>query len=477
MTDTTLPYIPETITVHLGAPNQPAENVTVSFRDYIKNVASSEIYPTWDDAALRANILAQISFALNKIYLQYYPSRGYDFDITSSTAYDQKFIKGRDTFENVDRLVDELLQSYIRRQGTYEPLSSSFCNGTTVTCPGMSQWGSQSLARQGYSYLDILRYYFGDDIEIVTDVPIRGLTPSYPGTPLQLGSSGPSVLQIQGALNRIGRNYPAIPKIPTLDGLFGPSTEAAVQEFQRIFNLTPDGIVGSATWYQILSIYVAVTKLAELQSEGQRFTLSSYDLPDVLSLGATGQYVSQLQYMLSVLSNFIPEIPAVTQDGNYGINTRDAVLAYQRYAGLTPSGLVGTATWDSIYNRFTGINDTVLDSNTLFPQGDAVPASSIRTISDVQRSLQTAAPVFASVSPPRVTGVLDRNTTRAIANLQNSLKLRPTGQLDPNTRAQLQRITNAQTEARRFRFRQFPGRPISPGQQDSDFHSKEANGS
>lgn len=473
MTDSTLPYIPETITVHLGAPNQPAENVTVNFRDYIKNVASSEIYPTWDEAALRANILAQISFALNKIYLQYYPSRGYDFDITSSTAYDQKFVPGRDTFENVDRLVDELLQSYIRRQGTFEPLASAFCNGTTVTCPGMSQWGSQALARQGYSYLDILRYYFGDDIEIVTDVPIRGLTPSYPGTPLQLGSSGPSVLQIQGALNRIGRNYPAIPKIPTLDGLFGPSTEAAVIAFQEIFNLTPDGIVGPSTWYQIVSIYVAVTKLAELQSEGQRFLLSSYDLPDVLSLGSTGEYVSQLQYMLNVLSNFIPEIPAPPQDGSYDISTRDAVLAYQRYAGLTPSGLVGPSTWNSIFSRFQGINNTVLDSEALFPDASAAPASSIRTISDAQRSLQEIAPVFGTVAPQRVTGVLDRNTTRAISSMQSKMNLRPTGQLDPATRDRFQRLRNAQEEARRFRFRQFPGRMLTPGQTDQDFTRKE----
>lgn len=471
MTDTTLPYIPETITVHLGAPNQAAENVTVPFRDYIKNVASSEIYPTWDDAALRANILAQISFALNKIYLQYYPSRGYDFDITSSTAYDQKFIKGRDTFENVNQIVDELLQSYIRREGTYEPLASSFCNGTTVTCSGMSQWGSQSLARQGYSYMDILRYYYGDDIELVTNVPIRGLTPSYPGTPLRLGSAGPAVLQIQGALNRIGRNYPAIPKIPTLDGLFGPDTEAAVKEFQRIFNLTPDGIVGSATWYQLISIYVAVTRLAELQSEGQRFLLSSYDLPEVLSLGSTGDYVTQLQYMLNVLADFIPGLPSIPQDGNYGIATRDAVLAYQRYAGLTQSGLVGSATWNSIFNRVSGINNTVLDSQTLFPDADGENA--IRTISDVQRSLQAAVPVFGSIQPPRVTGVMDRSTTRAIANLQGKLKLRPTGQLDPATRNQLQQLTDASIEARRFRFRQFPGRPMSHGQRDSDFTRKE----
>ena len=175
------PYIPATITVHLGPPESDAENVTVSFRDYIKNVASSEIYPTWDEAALRANILAQISFALNKIYLEYYPSRGYDFDITNSTAYDQKYIQGRNIFENVGKLVDELFRSYVRRVGTIEPLSTSFCNGTTVTCEGMSQWGSQGLAQQGYDYLDILKYYYGDDIEIVSNVPVQNLTPLLSG--------------------------------------------------------------------------------------------------------------------------------------------------------------------------------------------------------------------------------------------------------------------------------------------------------
>ena len=191
------PYIPETITVHTGPANQWAENVTVSFPDYIKNVASSEVYPTWGEAALRANILAQISFALNRVYTEYYRSRGYDFDITSSTATDQKFIKGRSTFENIDRLVDELFDSYIRRQGTVEPLSARFCNGTTVTCEGLSQWGSEELAQQGYNSIEILRRYYGDDIEIVTDAPIRGIETSYPGTPLRRGSSGDYVTVLQ----------------------------------------------------------------------------------------------------------------------------------------------------------------------------------------------------------------------------------------------------------------------------------------
>ena len=455
------PYIPASITVHLGPPGSDAANVTVPFRDYIKNVASSEIYPTWNDQALRANILAQISFALNKIYLEYYPSRGYDFDITNSTAYDQKYIQGRDIFENVGQLVDELFQSYIRRIGTIEPLSSSFCNGTTVTCSGMSQWGSQGLAQQGYNYLDILKYYYGDDIEIVTDVPVQDLTPSYPGSPLRLGSSGEGVLTVQGALNRIARNYPASPKISPVDGLFGPGTEDAVKAFQRIFSLTPDGVVGSATWYQIIAIYVAVTKLAELGSEGQRYQVVSYNIPGVLSLGSTGEYVEKLQYMLSVLSQFIPEIPAPNIDGIYGIDTRDSVLAFQRYADLTPSGLVGASTWNAIYNRFEGINQTVLDSNTLFSDG---ASTAVETIADVQRSLQTIAPVFAPMVSPRISGMLDRNTTRAIAKLQTQLGLRATGQPTPELRRCLTMLSEGQTTA--LRHRQYPGYALYTGQSD-----------
>lgn len=457
------PYIPANITVHLGPPGAAAENVTVPFRDYIKNVASSEIYPTWDEAALRANILAQISFALNKIYLEYYPSRGYDFDITNSTAYDQKYIQGRDIFENVGQLVDELFQSYIRRIGTIEPLSASFCNGTTVTCSGMSQWGSQNLAQQGYDYLDILKYYYGDDIEIVTNVPVRDLSPSYPGTPLRLGSSGEGVLSVQGALNRIARNYPAIPKIYPVDGLFGPGTEEAVKAFQRIFNLNSDGIVGAATWYQLIAIYVAVTKLAELGSEGQRYQVGSYNIPGALSLGSTGEYVSKLQYMLSVLSRFIPEIPEPTIDGVYGIGTRDAVLAFQRYAGLTPSGLVGAATWNDIYNRFDGIQQTVLDNDTLFP---ADTPGAVETISDIQRSLQTVAPVFAPMVTPRISGMLDRNTTRAIAKLQTQLGLRATGQPSPELRRCLTLLSQGQTAATQVRHRQYPGYAMYTGQSD-----------
>ena len=206
------PSIPQYITVHLGPPDSTAQNVTLTFPQYIKNVASSEIYPTWNESAIYANIYAQISYALNRVYTNFYRSRGYDFDITNSTAYDQKFINGRTIFENIDRIVDDIFTTYIRRVGVVEPLAAKYCNGTTVTCEGLSQWGSEYLARQGYNSIDILKYYYGDDIELVTNTPISNVQTLYPGTPIRRGESGDAVFIIQRSLNEIAKNYPAIPQ-------------------------------------------------------------------------------------------------------------------------------------------------------------------------------------------------------------------------------------------------------------------------
>lgn len=361
-----IPVIPETITVHLGLPNTAAENVTVSFPDYVKNVASSEIYPTWDESALRANILAIMSYALNRVYTEFYRSRGYDFDITNTTARDQAFVNGRSYFENISRLVDEMIGSYIRRTGTVEPLAAKFCNGTTSTCDGLSQWGSEALAQEGLDSVEILRFYYGDDIEIVTNAPMAGITESYPGTPLRVGSRGPDVTVVQTSLNRIGQNYPAIPKVSPVDGIFGPQTEAAVKAFQQIFSLDPDGIVGRATWYQIVRVYVAVLKLAELQSEGQRFFFIQ-EYPEFLSLGDTGVLVEQLQYMLSVLSSFLPQVPDPGMSGIFDNATLNAVRGFERYAGLPVTGSVGEATWDAIFEQFNSVDITVFDNGALFP--------------------------------------------------------------------------------------------------------------
>ena len=361
-----IPYIPQRITVHLGPPDADAANVTVSFQDYVKNVASSEIYPTWNESALRANILSITDTAPTEIYTEFYRSRGYDFDITNSTAYDQFFVNGRSYFDNVARLVDELFNDYLRRPGFVEPLAAKFCNGTTVTCEGLSQWGSENLAQQGYTSTQILRSYYGD-VEIVTNAPIRGITSSYPGYPLRRGTSGPSVVTVQVMLNRIGQSYPAIPKIPSVDGIFGAQTEASVIRFQEIFNLTPDGIVGPSTWYAMVRLYTAVTRLSELRSQGQRFYANSWAYTNPIRQGDTGVRVEHLQYMLSILAEYIPEIPPLTIDGVFGTGTRNAVLAAQRRFGLPETGVVNAATWDEIYDQFSGIETTTLRSIEDFP--------------------------------------------------------------------------------------------------------------
>ena len=363
---TVIPFVPQQITVHLGPPDSNAANVTVSFSDYVKNVASSEIYPTWDESALRANIYAIVSFALNRVYTEFYRSRGYDFDITSSTAIDQAFVNGRSFFDNIVRLVDELFNDYLRRPGFVEPLAAKFCNGTTVTCEGLSQWGSQNLALQGYTSTQIIRSYYGN-VEIVNNAPVQGLTSSYPGTPLRRGSSGPNVVVIQVELNRISQNYPAIPKTENVDGIFGSRTEASVRAFQQIFDLTPDGIVGKATWYALVRLYTAVTKLSELRSQGQRFYAISWEYPNGLRQGDRGDKVRHLQYMLSVLSSYIQQIPSLTVDGVFGPNTRNAVLAAQRFFGLPETGIVDEATWDNIYDQFSGIETTSLRNQETFP--------------------------------------------------------------------------------------------------------------
>ena len=368
---TVIPYVPQRITVHLGAPSASADNVTVSFADYVKNVASSEIYPTWEESALRANILAIVSFALNRVYTEFYRSRGYDFDITSSTAYDQFFVRGRSFFSNISQLVDELFNSYLRRPGFVEPLAAKFCNGTTVTCEGLSQWGSQALAQQGYNSTQILRSYYGD-VEIVANAPVQDYVSSYPGTPLRRGSVGPNVVVIQTELNRISQNYPAIPKVSVVDGIFGAATENSVTAFQEIFNLNPDGVVGPATWYALVRLYTAVTSLSELHSQGQRFYTIAWNKGRPLVPGDRGIQVEHLQYMLRVLAAYISQIPSVAVDGIYGSATRNAVLAAQGYFGLPQTGTVDLTTWNEIYDQFTGIENSSFRDLERFPYTSAV---------------------------------------------------------------------------------------------------------
>jgi len=255
--------IPEYIIVHDGVPSDAsAPNYWVRYKDYIKNVASCEIYSTWPEATIYANILVIMSFTLNRVYTEWYRNQGYDFTITTSTAYDQKFVYGRNIFENIDRLVDNIFANYLSRPGVRQPIFTSYCDGKRVTCNGLSQWGSKYLGDEGYSAIEIIRYYYGNDMYINTAEQISGVPSSFPGYDLGIGASGDKVRQLQAQVNRIARNYPAIPTI-TVDGIYGPATAGAISTFQEVFNLPVTGITDYATWYEVSDIYVGVTRISE----------------------------------------------------------------------------------------------------------------------------------------------------------------------------------------------------------------------
>lgn len=255
--------IPEYVVVHDGVPDDSgAPNYYIRYRDYIKNVASSEIYATWPENAIYANVLAIMSFTLNRVYTEWYRNKGYNFTITSSTAYDQKWIHGRNVYSNIGRIVDSIFNNYLSRPGVRQPIFTSYCDGQRVTCKGLSQWGSMYLGEEGYSPIEIIRYYYGSDMYINSAVSVAGVPSSWPGYNLTIGSAGDKVRQIQQQLNRIAQNYPAIPRVAA-DGIFGPATQQAVREFQRIFNLPPNGIVDFPTWYSISNIYVGVSRISE----------------------------------------------------------------------------------------------------------------------------------------------------------------------------------------------------------------------
>lgn len=348
--------IPEFITVHLGRPNVTAENVTLSFPDYIKNVASSEIYPTWPYEALRANIWAQISLTLNRIYTEWYPSRGYNFNITNSTAFDQAFVKGRNIYENIAAIVDEVIHQYLQIPFFREPYYAEYCDGKIAQCSGMKQWGTLDLAKRGYTSRAIISYYYGNTMLFRETNNVKDIRASYPGYVLRLGASGQPIFIIQELLNGISVNFPNIIPIYPPDGYFGSTTEDAVKIFQRQFKLTVDGIVGSDTWYEISRIYVAVRKLAELGSIGR---LEGYFTGlwtgNVLRLGDIGIEVQQVQFFLSIIASEYPRIPTVFIDSRFGPQLERSVRMFQRVFGLIQDGLVGEQTWNEIYEVYAAI--------------------------------------------------------------------------------------------------------------------------
>ena len=459
-----IPQIPTNIRVHLGSPGSNAPTVTIPFADYIKNVASSEIYSTWDEAALRSNIFAQVSFALNRIYTEWYTAKGYDYDITNDTYYDQKFINNRNIYENISRIVDELFNDYLRKQGTINPFFAAYCNGTTVTCDGLSQWGSQTLANQGYSDVDILKYYYGDDIEIVVNAPVSENVPSYPGTPLTTGDLSENVRRMQIYLNRISRNYLAIPKIVNVVGRFDENTENAVKTFQRIFNLTADGIIGKATWYRIIYIYDAVTRLAELNAEGVGYENLPRQFKGALREGSQGGEVVSLQYFLNLLSPFVDFIKPIPTDGIYAAQTKNAVLAFQQYKGLPQTGEVDERTWNSIYNAYKGAVDFLAEENILTEVGtEPYPGVVLRlgdngpSIRVFKTYLSYISQFFYDLPPLALSPLFDKRTQNAVTEFQRIFSLPKTGQVNETTWNTIADVYSVVREGQQRLEGQYPG--------------------
>ena len=434
--------IPEYITVHLGTPsNTGARNVRVRFTDYIKNVASSEIFPTWPENSLRANIHAIITFAINRIYTEWYRSRGQNFDITNSTAYDMAFVENRNIFQNISNIVDEVFNVYAKRIGFKDPYFTEFCNGTTAKCKGMSQWGTVTFANQGLNPLQILRAYYPRDLELVRTNNVGPVRESYPGSPLSQGSSGANVKKMQDFLNRIRVNYPAIPQITNPNGVYGADTANAVRIFQRTFNLTEDGVIGRGTWYKIVQIFVGVTKLAELVSEGQRIGLGENPPTSTIREGSRGPDVIQLQFILNFLADFYNDIPPVIQDGVFGRATRNSVVAFQRKFGLTQDGIVGPATWKLLYQVYKNTENDIAPilpgqppvTPTPYPGTPLRVGSRGNNVLIMQRQLNRISSKYPSIPRLAEDSIFGAGTESAVRSFQRLFGLTVDGIIGPVT--------------------------------------------
>ncbi|MCL2373302.1 MAG: peptidoglycan-binding protein [Defluviitaleaceae bacterium] len=436
--------IPEFITVHLGRPDNPnARNVRVPFSYYIKNSASHEIFSTWPAASLEANIYCIISLTLNRIFTEWYRVRGHNFDITNSTQFDQMFVENGQIFGTIDRMVDQIFNRFIRREGHVEPFFAEYCDGRRVTCPGLWQWRTVDLANQGRNALQILRTFYPNDIQIVETNNIGSVPSSFPGQTLRPGSSGADVTRLQNWLNRIRVNFPAIPQIP-VTGVYDATTEAAVRAFQSIRTLgnTPvTGLVDRATWNNISRAYSAVKRLGELTSEGIVAGIGRTPPTDIIRQGSRGSLVGRAQYIMNFISEFYHAIPFVAQDSNFGPNFAAAVREFQRLFGLNPDGIIGPLTWRRMYEVYWRIRDNAKPPPEpsvppVTPPGGIppFPGTSIRVgargddVARIQRCLNQV--MGAGLATDGAFGPL---TQAAVINFQRSRGLNPDGIVGPIT--------------------------------------------
>ena len=431
-----IPIIPEEIIVHLGEPDEKARNITVPFIEYIKNVASGEIYPNWPLDAIKANVLAQISFALNRVYNEWYPSKGYNFDITSSPTYDQSFVENRQFFETISQVVDEFFNDYLVKDEQVQPFFAMYCDGRVTTCDGLSQWGSVSLANQGKGPLDILRNYYGN-VNIIFNALSEENVRSYPGFPVEIGTAGDFVRMLNMQLNRIGQNYPAIPVILNDSPYFTIETENAVKKFQEIFNLPITGVVDKSTWYRIKYLYNAVKKISDLYSEGISIDEATLLFNKNLQIGDSGQYIKTLNYLINVISYFDSSIPFLDlSEDIFNDDTKQVVVAIQNKYGLDGDGIVDSETWKVIKEVY---RQTIRDIpseyyvvlNEFYPGRFLSNGMSGDDIINLQKFLYIICKNTGSIPGVVVNGIFDNLTEQSVRAIQRKYNLEENGVVGP----------------------------------------------
>lgn len=414
------PIVPNTITVHLGEPDEAVPNVTVPFQEYISNVLSNEIYPTWPRNAIIANAYAVISFTMNRIYNEWYRSKGYNFDITSSPKFDQTYVHLDATYENIDDIVGEIFNNYIYREGQVQPLFTTYCDGRIKTCTGLSQWGTVSLANQGKTPIEILKYYYGNNINIKYDAPVGDNTYGYPGYEVGLNSVGNPVLAIQRDLKRIRLNYPAIPNINNKLGIFDKETENAVKKFQEIFFLPITGIVDKATWYKIKYVYNSVKKLSDIYSEGLSKDEVTFPYNDELKYGDTGLDVEYIHYFLNAIAFLDNDIPSLKTNSVYTTNTETMVKAFQNKYNLPVTGVFTYKDYIVLKNVYDDMLRNISDdSNELYPDYFLTYGMRGDDIKRLQMFLLAICRYDKSIPGVRVNGIFDELTEKSIKKIQS----------------------------------------------------------
>lgn len=433
------PIIPTDIVVHLGAPEENARNITIPFVEYIKNVATGEIYPNWPLDSIKANVLSQISFALNRIYNEWYRSKGYDFDITSSSSYDQSFVENRQFFERVSQVVDDIFNNYIVKDEQVQPFFAQYCDGKVTTCEGLSQWGTVTLANKGYNPLRILEEYYGDDIKIIYNAPVGANIPTFPGFPVGLGEAGNYVKMIKVQLNRIRKNYPAIPAIDDLGVYFNIETESAVRSFQEIFDLPVNGVVDKATWYKIKYLYNAVKRISDLYSEGITIDEAALEFKQQLQLGDEGMPIYALSYLLGTVAFFNPNIVYYDLEGDkFTIETEQMVKAFQELYNLDVTGIVDVKTWavlrDVYEQTLRNVPKEYLNNLPEFFPGIYL---SLGMTGDAVLTLQEFLYIICkkshNIPGVKVTGEFDRLTEESVKYIQRQYGLTENGIVGPST--------------------------------------------